>query len=116
MSGSKLYQDAMAYYDANPTQDAALQHEVWDGTPWMVDAYTGNWEDGRERLMLLWCQEQFGPEAWPFSDTPRPGNWKRGGATVFGWSWFGFATEEQMKQFIEAWPAPEGVEHPTKKS
>lgn len=84
----------------------ALQMQVWQGTPWMTNAFTGSSDDPRERQMLEWCWDQYGAEAWPFSDNPRPGRWKRGGATVFGWTWFGFSTEAEMAEFELAWPKP----------
>ncbi len=104
--GSELYKRAMAYYEANDDR-AELNHQVWDGTPWMVDAYTGRVNEDRWHAMVTWCREKFGDEAWPIHD--KSGQWQRGMATINGWSWFGFATEEQMKQFIEAWPPPEGI-------
>ena len=108
--GSDLYKRAMAYYDEHD-RDPALQHQVWDGTPWMVDAYTGRQSRGDDRYqeMMQWCYDRFGDPAWPFTDKPRPGDWRGGNATVFGWTWFGFKTEAAMNEFIEAWPAPENV-------
>lgn len=97
--------------DENGGDETCLQVRVWKGTPWIADAWVGELQGGniheRERDMLLWCDEQFGQEAYPFGDKPRAGRWKRGGATVFGWAWFGFSTEEEMDQFIAAWPSPQ---------
>lgn len=86
----------------------ALHHKVWDATPWMVNAYTGRIGDERDAEIREWCSEQFGDEAWPIHG--RPGLWHRGGGTVNGWTWIGFATQEMMDRFEAAWPAPEGVE------
>jgi hypothetical protein len=83
---------------------AALMRQVWEGTPWMVDAFTDGTGSGRDREMRDWCREQFGPEAWPIHG--RPGQWQRGSATINGWTWFGFATKAQMDQFIARWPQP----------
>lgn len=83
-----------------------LMHQVWDGTPWMTDAYTGSIEnDGRYGRMMRWCRDHFGPEAWPIHG--KPGNWYSGGATVLGWTWMGFRTREMMEQFLEAWGNPQ---------
>lgn len=113
MTGSKLYQDAMAYYEAN-NREPELNHKVWDGTLWIVDAYTGRVNEDRWHAMNQWCRDRFGPEAWP--NHGEPGQWHKGGATIHGWTWFGFATEEQMKQFVEAWPPPDCVAAPEEQS
>lgn len=82
--------------------DDELMHQVWDGTPWMVDAYTGSISnEGRYREMMEWCRDEFGPEAWPIHG--KPGDWHCGGATVFGWTWMGFAAKDMMEKFIERW-------------
>lgn len=104
-TGSDLYRRQIA------TTDDALMRQVWDGTPWMVDAYTGPVSNsGRYREMMDWCLEQFGPQAWPFSDNPNPGNWHMGGVTWFGYTWIGFKTEEMMTRFLNRWPTEE-TEH-----
>lgn len=97
--GSALYRRAMAYYDTND-RDPALQHKVWDPTPWMLDVYTGRGDD-RMRAILAWCLERFGDEAWPIHG--KPGSWHMGGATLYGWTWFGFDTEEKMRAFQAKW-------------
>jgi len=104
VNGSELYQRVITYFDKDEERDE-LSREVWSGTPWMVDAYTGKIENfGRYREIMDWCREQFGPEAWPIHG--KPGSWHCGGATVMGWTWMGFATEDMMNQFIERWPSP----------
>ncbi len=103
MTGSKLYQEAMAYYESRPDQDADLQHQVWDGTPWITEVYIGAPYGGREQRMFEWCLDRFGEMARPFGKNPLPGQWRAGNAIVRGWAWFGFATEQQMKEFAEAW-------------
>lgn len=100
MTGSALYQRTMAWYDAND-RDPELQHKVWDPTPWMLDVYTGNSDDDRMRVIMDWARERFGDEAWPIHG--KPGTWHRGGATVYGWTWFGFDTEERMREFQIKW-------------
>lgn len=113
--GTDLFRRTMAWADANEDEERAeLMHKVWRGTPWMVNAYTGNVYDGREREVMEWCRENFGPEAWPIHG--KPGEWHRGGATINGWTWMGFATEEMMNQFCERWgDAPDKEELCTKK-
>jgi hypothetical protein len=109
MMATALY-DRMVAFNYEDDERAALMRKVWDPTPWMVDAYTGNYVDGREREMLLWCFDTFGDQASPIHE--KPGTWLRGSATVDGWTWFGFATEADMDRFVARWPAPEGVKHP----
>lgn len=100
MTGSALYQRTMAWYDEHD-RDPALQHKVWDATPWMLDVYTGNTDDDRMRVIMDWARERFGDEAWPIHG--KPGAWHRGGATVYGWTWFGFDTEDRMREFQIKW-------------
>jgi len=95
--GSPLYQRQIA------NSDDQLMRKVWDGTPWMCDAYTGPTAGDRDDEIYKWCRDKFGPEAWPIHG--HPGRWHRGGATVFGWTWMGFATEQMMQQFLDRWPA-----------
>ena len=96
--GSPLYQRVIA------TSGDELMTRVWCNTPYMCDAYTGSVAGGRDSEMYEWCAEEFGPEASPMHDIP--GRWHRGGATVFGWTWFGFASYEMMQRFLERWPEP----------
>lgn len=85
--------------------DDDLMHKVWDGTPWMVDAYTGSISDGdRYREIMQWCRDSFGPEAWPIHG--KDGDWHSGGATVCGWTWMGFKTSDMARKFCEAWMRP----------
>lgn len=93
--GSPLYQRQIV-----PCQNELIRR-VWDPTPWMVDAYTGSCSEERYQELAEWCREQFGPEASPIHGLS--GTWQRGGATVFGWTWIGFATEAQLQQFLTRW-------------
>lgn len=102
MTGSELYQRQIIKGDND------LLREVWGSTPWMVQAYTGSWADDRIMEIREWCTDEFGPEAWPIHG--KPGRWHSGGATVNGWTWMGFETEEMMHRFIERWPAPARTE------
>ena len=95
-TGSELYQRVIA------PKDDELMHRVWDGTSYMVDAYTGSISNfGRYREIKDWCREQFGDEAWPIHG--QPGNWHSGSATIDGRTWMGFATEDMMRRFVERW-------------
>lgn len=80
----------------------------WQDRPWMVNVYTGSTGDDRMSEIMEWCRHEFGDEAWPIHG--RGGPWYRGGATVNGWTHFGFESEEMMDAFLEAWPAPEDAD------
>ena len=112
-AGTDLYRRALAFNDDDPERKA-LMDKVWRDTPWMVDAYTGSHYTDRRHDMMEWCREQFGPEAWPIHG--KPGAWHSGGATVDGWTWMGFATEGQMRMFMERWPAPNAGIQPSERS
>jgi hypothetical protein len=98
--GTPLY-DRMLAYDYGDQERADLMREVWEGTPFMTNCNSGSIASDREREINDWCREHFGDEAWPIHG--RPGNWQRGGATVYGWTWYGFRTAEMLKQFEAAW-------------
>ena len=105
---SALYHDIIAWNEKQgDAERTALAHRVWDGTPWMVDWYGGRVDEARTRAMIEWCYEKFGEQAWWPSD--RPGAWQRGSATVDGWTWWGFDTEDKMREFMAAWPKPDDV-------
>jgi hypothetical protein len=59
-----LYRRAMAY-DYGDAERAALMREVWDPTPWIIDAYTGCDDGLRELQILRWCRNEFGDESSP---------------------------------------------------
>lgn len=107
---SDLYRRVTAWNEQQgDAERLKLHHEVWDGTPWMCDAYVGreSRDDRRDREMRLWCRAELGDEAWPLHG--KPGRWHFGGATVDGWTWVGFDSEHHMRKFLAAWPRPEGV-------
>lgn len=106
--GTPLYQKTI-HYDYGDADRSALMQEVWEHTPWMVNAYTGGTSDDRDIEMRQWCVDHFGPEACPIHG--RDGQWQRGHATIFGWTWFGFAKKEQMEEFEAHWPAPEDANY-----
>jgi hypothetical protein len=107
---SALY-DRMIAFNYGDDERLAIMREVWDPTPWMVDASTGSfYHNGLDHEMQEWCYAEFGPQSFPLHG--KSGRWIRGCATVHGWTWFGFADKADMERFIARWPAPEGVEQP----
>lgn len=103
-----LYRRVMAWNEQlGDAERTALAHRVWDGTPWIVNWYTGGVDHGRTRDMILWCVEKFGEQAWWPEN--RPGAWQRGSATIHGWEWWGFDDEAKLREFMAAWPKPDNV-------
>lgn len=101
---TKLLKGSALYHRQIVSNGDDLMHKVWGGTPWMVNAYTGNISNfGRYGEIMDWCRERFGPEAFPIHG--KPGDWHSGGATVLGWTWMGFKTKQMMEQFCNAWPS-----------
>jgi hypothetical protein len=111
-TGTDLYRRTISR-DYSMPGSGELMRRTWSTTPWMVEAYTGRSDDDRYTEIRLWCRDQFGAEA--FLDR-EPGAWRSGHATVDGWTWMGFATEEQMQQFLARWPAPNEKLKPTRGS
>lgn len=109
--GTDLYYRTMAF-DYGDGERNDIMHKVWDGFPWMVNAYTGGYSNNRDREheIATWCYENIGEQASPIHD--KPGRWHRGGTTVNGWTFVGFAYKEDMEKFEAHWPAPEGVGEP----
>jgi len=83
----------------------ALTHKVWDPTPYVINVYTGERNETGEGMdeyeLKEYCRKNFGKESWPIHE--KLGDWYRGGATVNGWTWFGFKTKEMMEKFIKDW-------------
>ncbi|WP_338826752.1 hypothetical protein [Bradyrhizobium sp. 27S5] len=109
MIGTALYQRTMAF-DYGTVDRGEIMREVWTPTPWMLEAYTGNYRDGREDEIMRWCYDELGDMSSPIHG--RAGTWHRGSATIHGWTWFGFADEATMQRFAARWPAPADVKHP----
>lgn len=111
--GSRLYLDYVLPDDSH----GGISREVWAGTPWIATIWTDSCSTAegiiRHSGMMKWLRERYGEPARPFADPPQPGRWREGNATVCGWTWFGFDTEERMQEFIAAWPAP-GSDEPLK--
>lgn len=82
-----------------------IMRKVWCPTPFMVDVYTGQISNqGRYREIVDWCFDRHGEQSSPIHGIE--GTWKMGGATVLGWTWIGFKTEEMLRDFVEHWPTP----------
>lgn len=102
---TNLYIDSLNYYKEKMSQkDAELHVKVWGETPYMIDVFTGG---TREEYLTMqweindWCLENLGKSHYSIHD--RVGVWQRGGATVDGWTWYGFKTEEMMNKFKAKW-------------
>lgn len=101
--GNDRYRRGVEWARTNlDAEGLALHHKVNDPTPWIIDVRlpepnSREWFDLRE-----WCDQEFGPQSWPIHN--RPGAWYIAGATVFGHTDMGFATEELMKRFIAQFP------------
>lgn len=101
-----LFDRKIAWSQENLTEEGhRLTLKCWAERPWLVNVYSGGISDARERLIIEWLTEEFGPQAWPLHG--KPGDWYQAGVTIQGWCDFGFATEQMMTQFQEAWPNPE---------
>lgn len=78
----------------NPDLHEILE-KVWTPTPWMV-----NVEDkDREIEINNWCNRNLGRESSPIHN--KNGLWHKGNVTMYGKTWYGFATEEIMGRFVE---------------
>jgi len=100
-----LYKRIIQYAEKKESVDGlALEKKVWDPTPFVIDVYIGkrNSIDDDEQDIREYCIENFGKESWPIYN--KPADWYRCGATVDGWTWFGFKTEQMMLKFISDWP------------
>ena len=96
--GTELYQQVINY--EGKAKD--ITSMVWEPTPYMMDVYTG----GRRYEMQGWLTERWGRACSPIHE--REGLWQFGNATIDGYTWLGFATEEMMQEFLEHWPQEEG--------
>lgn len=95
--GTELFERMLAF-NYEDTERAELMRKVWSVTPFMVDCETGSPGDASYQRIMKWCRRNFGPEAWPIHG--RDGEWQSGTATVFGWTWIGFKTQDQLDQFL----------------
>jgi hypothetical protein len=104
MTGTDIFARTLAF-DYGDQERSDIMRKVWTPTPWMIEVFTGSINSERERSIARWCWDRFGQQASPIHGID--GVWQRGCATVHGWTWYGFATEAQMLEFLAAWPAQE---------
>jgi hypothetical protein len=98
--GTPLYERMIdfAYGDA---ERAELMRTVWSGTPFMTNCNTGSPGDERMYEIRAWCRERWGDEAWP--SHRRPGRWRVGSVTAYGWTWIGFESAAMLAEFEAVW-------------
>lgn len=101
--GTDLYRRIISY-EYRTDEQSDLQRTVWSPTPWVVNVFEGRHDDMMYFEIGEWCRKNIGPESSPIHEMQ--GEWHRGGATVDGWTWYGFATEYIMNRFLSAWPQP----------
>lgn len=95
----------MLAFNCKDDDRSVLQRKVWELTPWMIDVFTGEYR--RHEKIRRWCYDTFGMMSSPIHEIA--GTWREGGATVHGHTWYGFASEEQMQEFIAEWGGSEEV-------
>jgi hypothetical protein len=96
-----LYKRMLALSMDDP-DGGELMRKVWDPTPYMIDVRdfepnSKEWFD-----FLRWALEELGEESSPIHD--QAGVWRRGNATLFGWTWYGFAAQHLMDKFMRRYP------------
>jgi hypothetical protein len=94
--------DRTIVFDYGDRRRADLMAKVWSATPFMIDCFTGPINSERERQYREWLHDNMGPQASPIHK--REGDWQFGGAVIHGWTWLGFKTEAQMKEFLARFP------------
>lgn len=96
MIGTPLY-ERMLNFSYPDAERGKLMREVWGGTPFMTNCNTGSADERRMDQIRTWCRQRWGDEALPIHG--RAGRWHVGGATVFGWTWFGFESADMLCEF-----------------
>lgn len=110
MSGTELFEQTLAF-DYEDAERSDLMRKVWSVTPYMIDYQTGSPGADTYRNIVTWCRDNFGPQAHPIHEFE--GDWQLGSATIFGWTWIGFKTQEQLDTFISGFSAPSPKQGPT---
>lgn len=102
MIGNELYNKIISY-DYGNDELKSLMKKIWQGTPYVVNAYFGDFDEKNDRAEKIryWCVKNFGER----NDFLRgiSGNWTEGNVTILGYNWIGFKTKEQLDKFIEVW-------------
>lgn len=99
--GTDLFARTLAF-DHGDGERNAIMRKVWSATPWMIDCFTDRVNSPRYRAIREWCSENIGPQAHPIHGVE--GDWQDGSATVHGWTWIGFKSEEMLARFMKAFP------------
>lgn len=99
--GTGLYQFILDRSAGDDERDV-LMRKVWEPTPWVINVFEGSYDEYNFIDIIRWCCDNLGDESYPIHD--KVGVWHRGGATVDGYTWYGFASEELMQRFIDAHP------------
>jgi len=107
MIATALHAQILSMNSGDDSRDQ-LMRDVWQSFPIAVDVHTGRIGCVDYQAMRAWCRAQFGREAF----LGEGGEWQTGGATVNGWTWFGFKTHAQLEAFRAQFPpaAIEGIE------
>ena len=104
------YHAIMSYWK-DDAEHLALEHLVWDPTPWVIDlrspspgsSEASNKPGDIDRLTHIdWLRANIGVDSWPIHR--KPDDWNFACATVNGETWLGFRTEDMMRRFCEAFP------------
>lgn len=85
---TQLYEQWVA---GDTSEHGDLMRAVWSNNRWIMNVFTGRCASERDYEIRQWLNDTFGRETWPFGETPRPGRWMRGSATLDGWTWIGFS-------------------------
>lgn len=98
LDGSPLWRTVL---DRSVEEEQAGLASFWSRHRWICSGYTGRGRSIRMVEVCEWCATRLGPQADPYSD--RAGRWLMAGATVNGWTWFGFDSPRPMVDFRSMW-------------
>ena len=99
--GTEIYHSFMDSLEQSDPELLLINQKVWSPTPWVLDVYTDSLGSSKGIGLRKWLEEHLGPESSPIHGME--GRWHFGYVTIYGWIWIGFASEQEMEQFIEAW-------------
>ena len=99
--GTALYERMIERSKDDP-DSGELMRQVWSPTPWIIEVRdfepnSKEWFD-----FVRWALSELGDESMPLHG--HAGVWRRGNATVFGETWYGFAAEHLMDKFMRRYP------------
>ena len=104
MSGTELYHQTAKTYSERGDESSLFSLEIWQRHPWMIDVYTGSVGKDNWCEIADWLRSKMGQESNPYGDAPQWRKFKRGQATINGWTWIGFADQKDYEAFLSAWP------------